>query len=223
MSPANGELTSYPASWLVTRIGEPRSEVLDLEPATRTLTDLVEGVRDDQLAAPTPCREMSVGDLLDHIDRLSMAFTAAARKASLPGGSQGPSVDASHLGPHWRTRIPERLTELGAAWRDESAWAGMTQAGGQDLPAELAGVIALDEVVIHGWDLAVATGQGFNGPPELLEAAYGFVEPTAAQNPEGTPGLFGPPVPVREDAPLFERLLGLTGRDPAWSPGGPAA
>ena len=113
--------------------------MLDLEPATRTMTDLVKGVRDNQLAAPTPCGEISVGDLLDHIDGLSMAFSAAARKVSLPASGQGPSIDAAHLGPDWRTRIPGRLKDLAAAWRDEAALEGVTQAGGQDLPGELAG------------------------------------------------------------------------------------
>jgi uncharacterized protein (TIGR03086 family) len=195
--------------------------MLDLEAATRTLTGLVEGVRDDQLTAPTPCDETSLGDLLDHIDGLSVAFTAAATKTPLPGGSQGPSADASRLGADWRTRIPQRLAALGAAWRDEAAWTGMTQAGGLELPAEVAGVVALDEVMVHGWDIAVASGQNFNCQPELVEAAYGFVQPTVDQNPQGTPGLFGPPVSVPEDAPLLDRLLGLTGRDPAWRAGGP--
>ena len=94
----------------------------------------------------------------------------------------------------------------------------MTKAGGQDLPAELVGIIALDEVIVHGWDIAVASGQSFSCPPELLEAAHGFVQPTVAGNPDGTPGLFGPPVPVPDDAPPLDRLLGLTGRDPAWQP-----
>jgi uncharacterized protein (TIGR03086 family) len=195
--------------------------MLDLEAATRTLTGLVEGVRDDQLTAPTPCDETSLGDLLDYIDGLSVAFTAAATKTPLPGGSQGPSADASRLGADWRTRIPQRLAALGAAWRGEAAWTGMTQAGGLKLPAEVAGVVALDEVMVHGWDIAVASGQNFNCQPELVEAAYGFVQPTVDQNPQGTPGLFGPPVSVPEDAPLLDRLLGLTGRDPAWRAGGP--
>jgi uncharacterized protein (TIGR03086 family) len=146
-----------------------------------------------------------------------MAFTAAATKTPLPG-SQGPSADASRLGTDWRTRIPERLAGLAGAWREEAAWTGMTQAGGQDLPAELAAVIALDEVIIHGWDIAVATEQSFSWEPELVTATLGFVEPTVAQNPDGTPGLFGPPVQVPDDAPLVDRLLGLTGRDPAWTP-----
>jgi uncharacterized protein (TIGR03086 family) len=173
-------------------------------------------VRDDQLNAPTPCVKSSVGDLLDHVDGLSIAFTAAATKTPLPAGSQAPSADGSRLGTDWRTRIAERLAALAGAWHDEAAWTGMTQAGGQDLPAEVAAVIALDEVVVHGWDIAVASGQAFKCEPDLLEAVLGFVQPTVAQSPQGTPGLFGPPVPVPDDAPLLDRLLGLTGRDPAW-------
>jgi uncharacterized protein (TIGR03086 family) len=189
--------------------------MLDLEPATRTLAGLVGGVRDDQLAGPTPCPGTSVGALLDHIDGLALAFTAAANHTTPPGGSQPPSADASRLTADWRTRIPSRLAALSAAWRAEHAWTGVTKAGGQDLPSELAGVIALDEVVVHGWDLAVASGQPYTVEPELLEAVYGFVRTSAEQNPQGTPGLFGPPVPVPDDAPLLDRVVGLAGRDPA--------
>ena len=46
------------------------------------------------------------------------------------------------------------------------------------------------------------------------------MQSAVAQNPDGSPGLFGPPVSVPDSAPLFDRLLGLTGRDPAWQPGG---
>jgi uncharacterized protein (TIGR03086 family) len=145
-----------------------------------------------------------------------MAFAAAATKTPVPAGRPARSADASRLGADWRVWIAERLETLAAAWRDEAAWAGMTQAGGQDLPAEVAGVIALDEVIVHGWDIAVASGQRFSCEQPLLEAAYGFVQQSVAQNPQGTPGLFGPPVPVPDDAPLLHRLLGLAGRDPAW-------
>jgi uncharacterized protein (TIGR03086 family) len=195
--------------------------MLDLGPATSMLAGLVAGVRDDQLAAPTPCEDTSVGDLLDHVDGLSLAFAAAAGKTPLEGGGQGPSADATRLGKDWRTRIPERLDALASAWRDEGAWSGMTQAGGVDLPGEVAGVVALDEVVVHGWDVAVATGQEFDCDPDLLQAAYGFVQASVADNPGGTPGLFGPPVPVPDAAPLVDRLIGLTGRNPSWRPARP--
>jgi uncharacterized protein (TIGR03086 family) len=93
----------------------------------------------------------------------------------------------------------------------------MTRAGGLDLPAEVAGVVALNEVIVHGWDIAVSSGQPFACEPALLQAAYAYVQSTVTQYPEGSPGLFGPPVPVPDDAPLLDRLIGLTGRDPAWS------
>jgi uncharacterized protein (TIGR03086 family) len=194
--------------------------MLDLEPATATMTSLVRGVRDGQLASPTPCREATVGDLLDHVEQLSLGFRAAAAKVPAAGGGQRPS--ASRLGTDWRTRIPQRLADLAGAWRDEAAWRGMTVAGGQELPGDLAGVIALDEVLIHGWDIAVASGQPFSCYPGLVAAAYEFVQSTAEASPHGTPGLFGPPVPVPPDAPLLDRLLGLAGRDPAWQAGQPA-
>ena len=110
--------------------------MLDIEPATRMLAQVITGVRDDQLSAPTPCEKSNLGDLLDHVDGLSMAFTAAANKTLLPGGDQAPSADGSRLGTEWRTRIPQRLSALSDAWQDPNAWAGMTTAGGQDLPGE---------------------------------------------------------------------------------------
>jgi len=108
--------------------------MLDLEPATASAAALVHQVRDDQLTGPTPCADMTLGDLLDHLDGLSMAFTAAATKTRLGDGRQGPSADASRLGTDWRARIAERLARLAEAWRDEAAWAGVTRAGGIDLP-----------------------------------------------------------------------------------------
>jgi hypothetical protein len=80
--------------------------MLDLDPAAATLTGLVVAMRDDQLTAPTPCPGTTLAAMLEHVDGLSLAFTAAATKVPLPGGSQPPSADASRLGSDWRTRIP---------------------------------------------------------------------------------------------------------------------
>jgi uncharacterized protein (TIGR03086 family) len=190
----------------------------DLTAAASALARIIEKVDDDQLGRPTPCAGASVGDLLDHVQGLAIAFTLAARKQRPPEGAAGPSADASKLEENWRRRIPERLEDLAGAWSEPSAWTGMTSVGGQDLPGQVAGAVALDEVVIHGWDLAAATGQDYEPGADAVEVALGFVEPVVAGAPGGTPGLFGPPVPVAEDAGPFARLLGLTGRDPAWRP-----
>lgn len=188
--------------------------MLSLQPATTTLARLIGEVRDDQLERPTPCQQMTVAALLDHIDGLAQAFTAAARKSPLDSAR---SADASRLDNDWRARIPQRLDELAQAWNAQAAWQGATRAGGVDLPGQVAGLVAIDEVVVHSWDLAVATDQTYQAEPGLVAAAYEFVAPTALANPQGTPGLFGPTVAVADDAPMFDRLLALTGRDSRWT------
>ena len=192
---------------------------VDLEPATRRMAELISGVGDDLLDRPTPCPAYTLGDLLDHVGGLALAFTAAATKATGDTGSQGPSGNASRLGDDWRTRIPRDLAALAQAWRDPAAWRGMTQAGGVELPGEVAGLVALDELVIHGWDVARASGQAYDCDAGLLEVVHGFVAQFSGPGQEAArEGLFGPVVEVAEDAPLLDRVIGLAGRDPAWSP-----
>lgn len=99
----------------------------------------------------------------------------------------------------------------------------MTQAGGVDLPGEIAGLVALDEIVVHGWDLARAAGLPSGVDDAAFRAVHAFLAPPpdaddAAPADGGPEGLFGPPVPVPDDAPLIDRIIGLAGRDPAWSP-----
>jgi uncharacterized protein (TIGR03086 family) len=193
---------------------------VDLEPAARRMGDLVSSVPDELLDAPTPCPEYTVGDLVDHVGGGALAFTGAATKDQGDATSQGPSGDASRLSDDWRTRIPRDLAALADAWRDPDAWTGMTKAGGVDLPGEVAGLVALDEVVVHGWDVARATGQAYDCDTASLDAVHAFVGQFSEPGQEEMrAGLFGPVVEVPDDAPLLDRVIGLTGRDPGWSPG----
>ena len=192
-------------------------ETIDFGPATTAVAALVRGVRDDQLAEPTPCPAFAVADLLDHLSMLAVAFARSARKERLPGDGAR-VVDGSRLPADWRTEIPTRLAALADAWRDPAAYAGTTQAGPIEMPAEVAALVALDEVVVHGWDLARATGQGYDPDERAILASLGLAE--SFQVPPDVPGggPFGPPVAVPADAPALDRLVGATGRDPSWKP-----
>jgi uncharacterized protein (TIGR03086 family) len=193
---------------------------LDLAPAAKRMAALVGGVSDNQLGGVTPCPAYTLGDLLDHVGGLSVAFTAAARKAELPGGSQGPSGDASRLEEGWRDRIARDLDTLAAAWTEPQARTGTAVAGGVEMPAEVAALVALDELVVHGWDVARASGQPYDVDPVSLEAVHGFVAQFSGPGQEESrAGLFGPVVPVPDDAPLLDRVVGMAGRDPSWSRG----
>jgi uncharacterized protein (TIGR03086 family) len=191
--------------------------MINLEPAAATMVRLVTNVDDAMLTGPTPNPDYTLGDLLDHIGGLALAFTGAATKDTGDATAQTPSGDASRLGDDWRTRIPRDLATLAAAWRDPDAWTGMTSAGGVALPGEIAGIIALDELVVHGWDVARASGQSFSVDQPSLDAVHEFAQQIQAAGPEAREGLFGPAVIVPDDAPLLDRVIGLTGRDPSWS------
>ena len=193
-------------------------DTLDFEPATSAVAALVAGVRDDQLGDPTPCTGTSVADMLDHIGGFPTAFIAAARKERLEGRAAAPRADGSNLDEGFRDRIARDLAELAEVWRDPAAYDGMTQAGPVELPAEVAALVALDEVVVHGWDLARATGQAYDPGEAAALACLGFAQSFEPPKEADDGGLFGPPVPVPDDAPTLDRLAGATGRDPRWAP-----
>ncbi len=73
----------------------------------------------------------------------------------------------------------------------------------------------MNELVVHGWDIAKATGQQFRCDTDSLKASLEFVSMAAAQDrrPDSP---FGPPVEVSPDATPLDKLISLTGRDPAW-------
>ena len=199
--------------------------MLDLDPPARQLKTVLSGVTDDQLSARTPCEGCTVATLLDHFMGLTITFTHAARKSTGGVGGEGdgtarpsgpPQASADHLDPEWRRRLPLQLDALVAAWKDPAAWEGTAEAGGVTLPAEIMGVVAVDELVIHGWDLARATGQPFSCDRVNAEAIIALLSQSADSRGEGGP--FGPVVEVPPDAPLLDRAVGLSGRDPAWTP-----
>ncbi|WP_435643939.1 TIGR03086 family metal-binding protein [Streptomyces sp. H49] len=119
----------------------------------------------------------------------------------------------------WRDELPRALDELADAWRDPAAWTGTTRAGGVDLPGEVAGAVVADELVIHGWDLARATGRPYTPDPAALKSAHSFLLAAAADPIRGG-GIFAPAVPTPATAPLLDRALGLSGREREWSPVG---
>jgi uncharacterized protein (TIGR03086 family) len=89
----------------------------------------------------------------------------------------------------------------------------MTRAGGIDLPGEIAGSVALAEVLIHGWDVARAAGLPYGSDSATTKACLAHL---AQFDTSGTDGMFGPAVPIADDAPDLDRVVALSGRDPFW-------
>jgi uncharacterized protein (TIGR03086 family) len=186
----------------------------DLAPAARRMADLVLAVPDAALTDPTPCPDYTLGDLIEHVGGCAVAFADAARKV---GGEAASPGDASRLEEGWRTRIASDLRGMADAWNDPQAWDGMTKVGGVEMPAEMIGRVGLDELVVHGWDVAQAMRQPYDMDPASLEACLGFLEPMAAPEMAEQRGtVFGPVVEVADGSALLDRVIGLSGRQPTW-------
>lgn len=191
--------------------------MIDTSSACARTIEVLAAIDDDQFDdRPTPCEKLSLRELVAHLGGLGIAFAAAARKdlgelTGAPPGESGYQLDAD-----WRVRYPANLTGFAQAWQDPDAWQGMTQVGGVDLPAEVCGMVGLTEVVIHGWDVAVATGQDFSVDGDVAEAVLAHLTAFTAGGP--VEGLFGPVVEVGAHACSLDRALALSGRDPGWRP-----
>lgn len=149
------------------------------------------------LDAPTPCDEWTVRDLLNHILATQHYFAGWAR-----------GEDVSPPGPN-----PPELLSNNPVADFASARADVLQAFSQQGAIEETGPslgIAFSDQLLHGWDLARATGQDATMPDRLPEAAYRAIYGMFTE--EQRNGVFKAELPVQDDATAQERLLAYTGR-----------
>lgn len=165
----------------------------------------------EDLDRATPCAGWTVRDILDHA-AAGPRFFAAVANGDLSDVA-AIDIDANGI---WQNALIDDLARLVAAWRDPRAWRGETAIGDLTLANSHWARIGYDELVLHGWDLASATGQRYEPSDDVLDVIEPFIEQAAAGPP--VEGLWGPPVEVGPTASRFERLLALSGRDPTWSP-----
>lgn len=186
--------------------------MIDLKPACERMNEVLAGVADDQLSNPSPCVEYTVGDLIDHVDQVCRGSAAVARQDLDETVGAGTGPRALTLEPRWRATVAQHVTAVGEAWDNAAAWEGGANVPGSDLSNEMWGKITLTELVVHGWDIAKATGQPFDLPEYALEACLDHVASFVPNAP--VPSLWGHPVNVALDATLLDRIVAITGRTP---------
>lgn len=180
-----------------------------IDRAARATAPVVRAIADEDLNRPTPCAEYDVHGLLNHLFHVVVGFQALAAQ-----GTADFSTTPEYLDGDWRTRFADETGALVEAWSAPGTLEGVSQ--GMAMPQRTVAHMVMGDLVIHGWDLALATGQEYV-PDEAalaeLVPAFGEMAPLARKM-----GVFGEEVPVPGDATPLERLLGGTGRDPRWSP-----
>lgn len=172
--------------------------------------DLIVGIRDDQWAGATPCTEFDVKALVEHL----LAVQERIRRMAAEGGiGDAPrSIDLPEAG------VAEDFRARARAGQD--AWAGwdlgdlstraVVAPFGQ-VPGAVAVIMYTNENLVHGWDLAVATGQDAEAPAGLSEPVFALVR-TMIPTDRGGDLPFGPVVESLPGAGPTERLANWMGR-----------
>lgn len=177
------------------------------------LHPVIHGVPDGALGRPTPCADYDVRGLVGHLLGTSEALrrfgAGEPPDRDDPWGTSGVEVTEG-----WRSELGRRLDGLADAWARTEAWEGDAMDGA--VSREALGQMAYAELLLHGWDLAVATGQGVSLDRAHIEVAQEVLDEIGELG--RSQGAFGPEVTVPDDAHPFDRVLGAAGRDPDWKP-----
>lgn len=186
-----------------------------IAPAAAEFTAVLGGIAAADMATPTPCTEYDVRALLNHLLYWGPWLEAAGRKEEPPSVSSG-EREARLVDDDWLGVLEKQTTRLVEVFGAPEAWQGATSLGAAQLPASVVGDMVLGEFVLHGWDLARATGRSVDVAPEAAEAVYASA--VAMGERARAMKVYGAEVVVPEGASVLERALGAAGRDPQWSP-----
>jgi uncharacterized protein (TIGR03086 family) len=195
--------------------------------ATAIAGATIAGVRADQFDRPTPCEDFAVRDLVGHL------VTVLRRVARMGDGADPftvPPVVAGVADDAWPAVWAEDVRDVQRAWADDATLDTTVTLPWATLPGS--GILAMytNELSVHTWDLARATGQHPQWDDAALAFALALMQVSlpgegrvhefekviatmpAHLAPSRPP--FGEPVPVPADASLIDRLVAWNGRRP---------
>jgi uncharacterized protein (TIGR03086 family) len=177
------------------------------------LAPMVGRITGEQLHDPTPCTELDVGQLRTHV--LSWLTTFAAGFADPAGQAPLDRLGGYTVPADPAAEVQSASVTIAAALRGGAASRPM-RLGDSAMPGDMALSMILWEYQVHGWDLARATGQPWSPPAAAAEESLEFAPGMLTDDYQGDGKAFASPVHVPATAPPLDRLLGLSGRDPAW-------
>ena len=168
--------------------------------AVKGTREIIGGVQSSQLGDSTPCGEWNVQALMDHIvggTGVLWGSLAGAAPETPQGSSPVAAFEAGTAKALDAAKVPGALEKTILSPLGDMP-------GGQLLAAFFM------ETLIHGWDLAKATGQSTDMPADLAETCHAMFGPSADEMRQS--GVFGPRVDVADDATTQIKLLGALGR-----------
>jgi uncharacterized protein (TIGR03086 family) len=188
----------------------PESTLDQLAGALAGTAAVVDSVGADQWDLPTPCSEWTVREVVRHLVAGHYIFARAieAQPASAEGTSAVPD-------DRWPTAYRQSADVLLEAFATPGALERPVTIPFGSVPGSVAFHLRLVEALVHGWDVARATGQAEPHDQGLAERELAWSRPWLAKVPaDRSP--FGPPLPVADDASPLDRLVACLGRDVTW-------
>jgi uncharacterized protein (TIGR03086 family) len=175
-------------------------------------TTIISAVPAGSRTARTPCHDLDAAALVNHLVGWLRRFEAAL--------AERPTTED----PATYTAGADPAAEFAAAARGViEAWRSGDRNGsvvltGDPLPRIFLYRMMLGEFLVHGWDLARATGQPAPFTDEQAAAALDGLRGMLQPQYRGEGKTFGPEVAVGPDASTLDRLVAFAGRDPEWTP-----
>src|SRR4051812_15339517 len=180
-----------------------------VERTTQITADVVAAVKPDQLGDPTPCKEWTVRDLLNHMVGTAQLFTSSALGTRSTVDPFGDPDDV--IGDDPQTAYNTARDELLSAWRSRGA-DGSVPLMQSETPAQVALTICMCDQLQHGWDLAQAVGRPFDADDELIDAAEAFAHQNMRPEHRGEGKGFLEPVDAPEGSSRIDKLAAFMGR-----------
>jgi uncharacterized protein (TIGR03086 family) len=183
-------------------VGTPDTAALSL--ILDRYAELVAGVSPEQWSATTPCPDWDVHALVNHVVMGQQVFVAALQD------QERPDVTGDFLGTDPAGSFRRSSDTLLTAFHLEGAMSKTISVPFGEIPGFGAMHLRAIEGLVHGWDLAHATGQPLSFPEEIAAAELAFAQAAIGAVPRE--GRFADEQPIAADAPALQQLAALLGR-----------
>lgn len=169
---------------------------------------IVDRIKPGQMDDASPCEAYDVRGLLNHV--VSGNWWVEPLVAGKTIEEVGDKYDGDVVGDDPSGAYKASAKAAAEAFERPGAMEAPVAVSYGPVPGEIYAGHRFIDVLIHGWDLAVATGQDRTLDPELVEACWEVVRPQ--QDLLKGSGAFGTEVDVPKDADSQTRLLAVLGR-----------
>lgn len=194
---ATGE--AGPDEWA--QVPEPLTPVTAADAALAVIQPILRNLTAEDRPKPTPCTELSCHELIEHV------FGSLVRLGAMAGAHvQNPNEGSLE------NRVSVMAAQAIDAWRSIDLDGMVPGPGANPMPASFAASILPLELVLHGWDLAQASGQQIQISDEFINYLRGLAEMVVPAARPG--GSFAEEAPCAEDAGALDRLAAFAGRTP---------